>query len=186
MQVQQIGSLGPMNRAIVKLCILLLSLTLLGCSGGVDEELRSYTETVLKRKAKPLPPPDPPEPYLVYNYSGEGVDPFQPFFQEVETENLPEDDNSEFAPTAGRIKEELERHPLDALRMVGTLEQGTNVWGIILSRDGTVYRVQVGNYMGQNYGKIIAILEDRVELEERARDTGGKWQIRDASLALAE
>ena len=58
--------------------------------------------------------------------------------------------------------------------------------GIILGRDGTVYRVQVGNYMGQNYGKIIAILEDRIELEERARDTRGKWQLRDASLALAE
>ena len=70
--------------------------------------------------------------------------------------------------------------------MVGTLEQGSDHWGIILSRDGTVYRIQVGNYMGQNYGKIIAILEDRVELEERSRDSRGKWQIRDASLALAE
>ena len=70
--------------------------------------------------------------------------------------------------------------------MVGTLEQGVDVWGVILGRDGTVYRVQIGNYVGQNYGKIIAILEDRIELEERARDSQGTWQIRDASLALAE
>ena len=161
MQVQSSSGIGPMRQAIVKLSILLVSLALLGCSGGVDEQLRSYTENVLKRKAKPLPPPDPPEPYLVYNYSGEGVDPFKPFFQEVPKEELPPDPNSEFAPIAGRIKEELERHPLDALRMVGTLEQGTDVWGVILGRDGTVYRVQIGNYMGQNYGKIIALLGTR-------------------------
>ena len=186
MQVLLSSSIGPMRQAIVKLCILLVSLTLLGCSGGVDEQLRSYTEGVLKRKAKPLPPPDPPQPYLVYDYSGEGVDPFQPFFQEPEKVKPPDDFDSEFAPVEGRIKEELERHPLDALRMVGTLEQGVDVWGVILSRDGTVYRVQVGNYMGQNYGKIIAILEDRIELEERARDSQGRWQIRDASIDLAE
>ena len=186
MQVQSSSSLGPMKQAIVKLSIVMLSLTLLGCSGGIDEELRSYTESVLKRKAKPLPPPDPPEPYLVYNYSGKGVDPFKPFFQEPEKDELPIDDDSEFAPVAGRIKEELEGHPLDSLRMVGTLEQGSDGWGIVLGRDGTVYRVQVGNYMGQNYGKIIAVLEDRIELEERARDNRGKWQLREASLALAE
>lgn len=186
MQVQSGSSFGPMRQAMIKLGVVILSLTLLGCSGGVDEELRSYTEGVLKRKAKPLPPPDPPEPYLVYNYSGQGVDPFEPFFKEPAKTDLPDDDDSEFAPIAGRIKEELETHPLDSLRMVGTLEQGSDHWGIILSRDGTVYRIQVGNYMGQNYGKIIAILEDRVELEERSRDSRGKWQIRDASLALAE
>lgn len=186
MQVQSRSSLGRMRQATVTLCIAVLSLTLPGCSGGVDEELRSYTERVLKRKAKPLPPPDPPEPYFVYTYSGEGVDPFKPFFQEPEKEALEDDAGGEWAPIAGRIKEELEGHPLDSLRMVGTLEQGTEGWGVILSRDGTVYRVQVGNYMGQNYGKIIAILEDRIELEERARDTRGKWQLREASLALAE
>ena len=82
MQVQSGSSFGPMRQAMIKLGVVILSLTLLGCSGGVDEELRSYTEGVLKRKAKPLPPPDPPEPYLVYNYSGQGVDPFEPFFKE--------------------------------------------------------------------------------------------------------
>ena len=186
MQVQSNSSIGPMRQTTVKLCLLLVSLTLLGCSGGVDEQLRSYTEGVLKRKAKPLPPPDPPEPYLVYDYSGKGVDPFQPLFQEPAKRELPDDFDSEFAPIEGRIKQELEGHPLDSLRMVGTLEQGVNVWGVILGRDGTVYRVQIGNYAGQNYGKIIAILEDRIELEERARDRQGRWQIRDASLALAE
>ena len=186
MQVQSGNSLGHLRQVIVTLSITMLSATLIGCSGGVDEGLRAYTERVLTRKAQPLPPPDPPEPYLVYTYKGEGVDPFKPFFQEPEKEELPADADGEWAPIAGRVKEELEGHPLDSLRMVGTLQMGAQNWGVVLSRDGTVYRVQVGNYMGQNYGKILAILEDRIELEERARDNRGKWQLREASLALAE
>lgn len=164
----------------------LLGLALVACTGGVDESLRSYTEEVLTRKAEPLPPPDPPKPYVVYTYQGQGPDPFEPFFAEAEEKpkvNNPDDPNK---PDPGRSQEELEAFPLDALRMVGTLEQESEVWGIVLDREGTVYRVQVGNYMGQNYGKIIAILEDRIELEERAQDSDGKWFLRDASLALAE
>jgi type IV pilus assembly protein PilP len=164
----------------------LLGLALVACTGGVDEELRSYTEEVLKRKAEPLPPPEPPKPYVVYTYQGKGPDPFEPFFMDAEEQPVADDSDSEFAPEEGHVQEELELFPLDALRMVGTLEQDEAIWGIVLDREGTVYRVKVGNYMGQNYGKIIAILEDRIELEERARDSNGKWFLREASLALAE
>ena len=194
MQRQSQSSLGPTRAAILKLAVALLSLTLLGCSGGVDDELRAYIKEIASKTAKPEPPPPRPTPYLVYNYTvtdGEGadrVDPFQSFLKEPERDPLTPDPAKDdpLAPLAGRIKEELEGHPLDSLRMVGTLEQDTDVWGVIAGRDGTVYRVQVGNYIGQNYGKIIAILEDRVEVEERAKDTVGKWQVRNASLALAE
>ncbi len=170
----------------MRACALLLGVALLGCSGGVDEALRSYTEDVLTRKAKPLQRPDPPEPYLVYTYLGTGPDPFQPFFKEAEEKTIDDDSFSQYAPVEGRLKEELEGYPLDALTMKGTLERNSDVWGVIINREGTVYRVQVGNYLGQNHGKIIAILEDEIELEERTRDSRGKWYLREASIALAE
>lgn len=174
----------------VRLAILLLGAVLVACSNGGNEDLRLYTEEVLKRKAEPPPPPEPPKPYVVYTFTGEDangnkVDPFRPFFIQEETSGSV-DNGGAFAPIEGRLKEEMERFPLDSLRMVGTLEQDNDVWGIVLNREGTVYRVQVGNYMGQNYGKIIAVLEDKIELEERARDSTGKWYLREASLALAE
>ena len=176
----------PMLSLIFRFVVALLCVGVAGCSGGVDSELRSYVQQVLQRKAKPFPRPDPPEPYVVYTYQGQGADPFVPFFEEPEVEDVEDDSDSEFAPVEGRIKEELEGYPLDALRMVGTLEQDQEIWGVVLNRDGTVYRVKVGNYLGQNFGKIIAILEDRIELEERARDARGKWHLREASIALAE
>ena len=178
----------PLNLTwVIRTLVALLCTTLAACSGGVDTELRNYTQQVLAKKAKPFPRPDPPEPYVVYTYQGDGVDPFVPFFKETGDESAEEcPAPCPYAPIEGRVKEELEQYPLDALRMVGTLEQDDDVWGVIVIRDGTVYRVKVGNYLGQNYGKIIAILEDRVELEERAKDASGKWHLREASIALAE
>tara|TARA_Y100000588_G_C14054140_1_gene838581 strand:- start:79 stop:648 length:570 start_codon:yes stop_codon:yes gene_type:complete len=164
----------------------ILCLGLTGCSGGVDTELRSYVQQVLQRKAKPFSRPPPPEPYVVYTYQGSGADPFIPFFEEPEHGKLDDDSASEFAPIEGRVKEELESFPLDGLRMVGTLQQEEEVWGVILNQEGTIYRVKMGNYLGQNFGKITGIWEDRIELEERARDGRGKWHLRDASIALAE
>jgi type IV pilus assembly protein PilP len=169
-----------------RLLVALIGISILGCTGGVDSKLRRQVEDVLARKAKPLPRPAPPQTYVVYEYQGDGRDPFEPFYTPATKDIVRDDDTSPFRPVEGRIKEELEEFPLDSLRMVGTLEQEADVWGILINREGIVYRVQIGNYLGENFGKIIAILEDRVELEERARDSQGKWHLREASLALAE
>ena len=73
-------------------------------------------------------------------------------------------------PDTERRKEELEAYSLDTLRMVGTLTNAKGLWGLIKAKDGTIHRVQVGNHMGQNYGKIIRILEDKIELMEIVPD----------------
>ena len=184
--LSSMNTLADRRALTAKLVVVALGMSLVGCTGGVDSELRRNVEEVLARKAKPLERPPPPKTYVVYTYQGVGRDPFEPFYKPAKEDPIKDDPNSPFAPIEGRIKEELEEYPLDSLRMVGTLEQDAAVWGIIIGRDGTVYRVQTGNYMGQNFGKIIAILEDRVELEERARDSQGRWHLREASLALAE
>jgi type IV pilus assembly protein PilP len=44
----------------------------------------------------------------------------------------------------------------------------------------------VGNYLGRNYGKVLDIKEDRLELREIVKDSEGRWEERNASLALAE
>ena len=50
----------------------------------------------------------------------------------------------------------------------------------------TVHRVQVGNYLGRNFGKILDIQEDRIDLREIVKDADGRWEERQASLALLE
>lgn len=86
-------------------------------------------------------------------------------------------------PDLTRIPEELEGFPLDALDMVGTMGQGTNYYGLVKDPDGIVHRVQVNNYMGQSYGQILSIAEDKIELEERVKDGSG-CERRTQSISL--
>jgi type IV pilus assembly protein PilP len=70
--------------------------------------------------------------------------------------------------------------------MVGTVVMKSNLWGLVKASDGTIYRVQVGNHMGKNYGKIIRISPDKIELMEIVPDKPGTWREQQTSIALAE
>jgi type IV pilus assembly protein PilP len=70
--------------------------------------------------------------------------------------------------------------------MVGTLEKDAQNWGLVTAPDGAVHRIQPGNYVGKNYGKITLVAEDRIELVEIVPDGLGGWQERGARLDLSE
>ena len=96
---------------------------------------------------------------------------------------VPDKDDPD-APDLTRVKEQLETLPLDSLDMVGTMGQDKAYFGLVKDPDGVVHRVQVKNYLGQNYGLITSISEDRIELEERIQDGNGGWERRSQSIAL--
>lgn len=153
-------------------------------------DLESYSQEVLARKGSRIDELPPIEPYEVYTYSSsDGIDPFEPFYKEEAAEQDRSGAgvaSSGITPNFDRNKEELESFSLDALRMMGTLEMDEKLWGIVRSPDGTIHRVQVGNYLGQNHGKIVGISEESIDLNEIIQDGQGGWQERDAALALAE
>ena len=60
------------------------------------------------------------------------------------------------------------------------------LWGLIKASDGTVYRVRAGNYIGKNYGKIVRITSDKIEIMELVSDKPGRWREQQQSLALTE
>ena len=57
---------------------------------------------------------------------------------------------------------------------------------LVSSPDGLVSRIVVGNYLGQNYGQVTAVSQDKIELIEVVPDGLGAWIQRPASLAVAE
>jgi len=175
------------------LCVL-ACLTLTGCVSRDMSDLENYASEVLSRpggRIEPLPPIKPYERYL-YQAGDLGLrDPFESFFQQKQDEKevLPANDPKQ-QQYANEIlthnREELEQVELDSLRMVGILEDDNELWGIIRGPAGTVHRVQVGNYLGSNYGKILNIQEDRIDLREIIKDSQGLWEERPATLALSE
>ncbi|MBI1731640.1 MAG: pilus assembly protein PilP [Gammaproteobacteria bacterium] len=165
-----------------------------GCVSKDKSDLQQYVDEVLKRPGGRIDPLPEIRPYEAYAYKAADAgarDPFQAFY--VQTEQ----DAKDIAGTSGltkeleqeiknRNREELEQFELDSLRMVGTIADPDDNWGIIKDPSGVVHRVKVGNYIGRNIGKIVNIFEDKIELREIVQNTQGRWEERPAALALIE
>ncbi len=173
--------------------ILVVCIPLASCGGGSMADLRSYVAEIKTRPGTRIEELPPIQPYVVYTYPCDGaiqcVDPFEPFYLEPPRPTgdggTTVSDNG-ISPDFDRNREELENYPLDALRMMGTLEKGEQFWAILRDPNTIIHRVQVGNFIGQNNGKITGISEDRIELLEIIPDGRGGWEERSAELALAD
>lgn len=171
--------------AAFKVGMVILTLGLGGCGGGDISDLQAYVDSVKGRSSGRVAPLPEFETYESFVYSAAELrDPFVPKEEEsvIDTSRAA----SGLAPDLNRHKESLENFPLDTLKFVGLLQKEKQTWAIIKAPDNLVYRAQVGQYAGQNHGKISAISETRVELEEIIPDALGGWVKRNAALAIEE
>ena len=97
---------------------------------------------------------------------------------------MPEPELDPLEPDANRVSDFLEKFPLDALQMLGTMQLEGSAWALISAPDGKIHRVIVGSYLGQNNGKIIAINQSEgvLEIEERYHGISGRWEIRPSEM----
>lgn len=160
-------------------------LSLAGCAGDGMDDLRDFAKNAhADKKPKVEPLPDI-KPYEAFAYAAADLtDPFSP--SNLTPRSLAQARAGGPRPDMNRRKEPLEDHPLDALRMVGTLSRGKQMWAIIQDKDGGVHRVQKGNYIGQNFGRITRIGEEKIDLVEMVQGALGDWVEREASLAIQE
>lgn len=162
-----------------------------GLGGCVNENVSDLEQYINDVKAKPkgsisiLPEIKVVEPY-VFN-PDDLRNPFKPV-DRVEHDDSEDVVGSGFGirPNTSRRKEELEAYSLDSLRMVGTVVMENSKWALVKANDGTIHRVLNGHHIGRNYGEIIQILDDRIELMEIVPDKPGAWREQQASLVLAE
>jgi type IV pilus assembly protein PilP len=158
-----------------------------GCGGDDVSDLNKFLQEVKARpkgSIEPLPENKVVESFI---FNPDGLrNPFRPIEKNIDESNVDVSGVSGIRPDTERRKEELEAYTLDSLRMMGTLKDQKGLWGLIKAKDGTIHSVQVGHHMGQNYGKIIRILEDKIELMEIVPDKPGAWREQQATLALTE
>jgi len=167
-------------------CILAMlgSLALVACGSSNIADLEEYVRKVKEREPRPIKPLPEIKRIDTFVFVSKGRR--NPFVLDAVGPAPGMVSGLGISPNIIRRKEELERFPLDSLSMVGTLEQGETVWGLIRTPEGTLAHVSVGNHMGKNYGEIIRITEAKIDLTEIVPDGGGKWRERKASIALSQ
>jgi type IV pilus assembly protein PilP len=163
----------------------LVLLVLAGCSAE-QEELQQWMDQQ-RREAKPnVSPLSPPKKFDPEPYSSiQAVDPFSLQKLSVAIKLEARQPNSLLAAEVNRRKEPLESYPLDNMSMVGSVSREGKPFAL-LKVNNLLYQVKVGDYLGQNYGRVTKIAETEVTLREIVQDAAGEWIERSASLQLQE
>lgn len=156
-----------------------------GC-GANHEELQQWMEQQ-RREVKPnVPPLQAPKKFDPFPYGAlQAVEPFSSQKLTVAIKQESRQPNSLLAGEINRRKEPLESFPLDSMNMVGSLMRG-NTPNALLRVDNLLYQVKVGDYLGQNYGRITKINETEIALREIVQDAAGEWIERTSTLQLQE
>jgi type IV pilus assembly protein PilP len=158
-----------------------------GCGSGEHEDIKQWMDESsrdLKGRAPPIPEL---KPFPIVSYEGMGgSDPFS----DTRLEPEKKEGSGANMPDFNRPKEQLESFPLESLSFVGMVSKrkGKSRHGLILA-DGVVFPVGVGNYLGQNYGRITAITDNEIVLKEMLQDPSGQtaeWVERQATLQLQD
>ena len=93
--------------------------------------------------------------------------------------------NDKSSPSAGRVPEYLEGFPLEAMRLIGTVNYRDKMYAIIQTPEKPKH-VTVGNYMGPNYGKILEITKAQMRISETVKDANDLWVQREKVLYLQQ
>lgn len=167
-------------RSIFLVSILLVS----GCGGSDFSDLQGYMDEVRARPRGEIEPLPKFQPYESFTYSAAALrSPFQP---PIKLEMADRQKGSKnVKPDETRTKQFLEGFNIETFVMVGTLANDVGAFALV-SGAGGVHRVRVGDYLGRNHGRIIAVDESKIDVIEIVPDGEGGWLERPRSLSIKE
>lgn len=147
-----------------------ITLALGGCANHMGD-LTTKVEQILARPGGKIDPIPEMKPLPKYSYTEtDQRTPFEPAVSQTATKS------NGITPDMNRPKEPLELYPLDALAMKGIIQRKGITFALVRDGDGVIHEVQLGNYMGLNYGKVVKITTDKITLDEIVPDGQGGWR----------
>ncbi|MEO1078880.1 MAG: pilus assembly protein PilP [Pseudomonadota bacterium] len=162
-----------------------LALFLAGCSNRDFTDLDQYMAEKRARPGGIIAPIPTFKAYEAFAYSATRLR--SPFDRPIEVREITQlQAISSIRPDETRAKEFLEQYTFDSLRMVGTLERSGADWALILDPDGGIHRVQLGNFLGRNHGKIVELSDTYLAVVEIVSDgTDDGWVERPRTIELS-
>jgi type IV pilus assembly protein PilP len=99
-------------------------------------------------------------------------------------------------PELLRTRDVLENVPRERLQYVGHMAYGSESEALVkvlppagAKKDTqmmSVYRVRLGQRVGQDFGKVLTVQSDHLLLQELVLTPAGEWQTREVRLPLQE
>lgn len=174
---------------LLKVAVVISAFYLVGCvQQDPLTDLKAFVQEQDSRPKGTIPPP--PEfvapDFVSYTASGRRS-PFEvprPVELVQEEKEAPK---SNVKPDFTRVKEYLETFRIENISMVGSmfgLNEDPTLWALVKDGQGEVHRVQVGNYLGRNFGKIIDISETQIDLIEIVPSGKESWVERPRIIIL--
>jgi type IV pilus assembly protein PilP len=155
-----------------------------GCSSRID----AVNDSMKQIQAEPpLPVPPPPVflPVPTFGYAAQQMR--SPFMPPSLAQELVVMAGRRVMPDLARPPQYLEQFSLEELRMRGTIQSPkAPLFALIESPDGNVMRVQVGNYMGKNFGRVVGITPSQVNVIEIVPDGRDGFVERPRSLVMID
>ncbi|WP_198969533.1 pilus assembly protein PilP [Xylophilus sp. ASV27] len=162
---------------------------LAGCGSSEDDDLRAWMAEQKAQTRPKITPLAEPKQFVPEDYTQQAaVEPFNPekLTQALRRETSHSATNEALiARELSRRKEPLEAFPLDSMAMVGSMvKSGQHV--ALVRANNLLYQVRIGEYLGQNFGRVQKITETEMTLREIVPDAMGDWMERTTSLQLQE
>ena len=167
------------------LAVLVSTVLVTGCGSSSFADLDTF---MAEKKARPggiIAPIPTFKAYEAFAYSAAVQR--SPFNRPIEVREITQlQAISSIKPDNSRSKEFLEQFTFDSLTMVGSLEKGEVDWTLIQDPEGGVHRVQQGDYLGRNHGKIVDMTDTYVAVVEIVSDgSEDGWVERPRSIKLS-
>lgn len=161
-------------------------LAVAGCAND-HEDLKAWMAENSQNLKGRIPPLPAVKPYEPAQYDPASLpDPFR--VAKLEPEGRKGGGPSKFAPdfeAREARNNELERYPLESLRLIGYLKIGKTPYGVVQA-DQKIKQVKIGDYIGQDFGIVTDIKERELAVRELVQDSAGDWVKRTNTLMLQE
>ncbi|MET1069463.1 MAG: pilus assembly protein PilP [Pseudomonas prosekii] len=162
-----------------------LLIGLVGCSGENDfSDLDAYLNEVRLRPPGKIEPTPTFRSYPTFTYSAANLR--SPFSRQVRIDMAGQKHGSRnVKPDPNRVKQYLEGFNIEQFEMVGTISNANGSFALLRGAGG-VHRLKVGDYLGRNDGRIVAISGSQVDVVEIVPDGEGAWLERPRTIPLKE
>lgn len=90
------------------------------------------------------------------------------------------------ASATGKSGNNLQSYPLAALRIVGTISKDEQMLAIIQTPDNIIFEVKKGDMIGDNQGKVLSILPDKISIMELGSEKGKPTMQRVITLRMKD